>query len=291
MSIRESGRGATLAFRIVNGIIMSFIVIATLYPFWYIIVSSFSSVTHIIQSQIILWPDGIHTEAYSQIFRNDLIPNAYKNTLIITLGGATLSMLLTILAAFVLSRRTLPGRTGLTLICVFTMLFSGGLVPTYLVVNNLGLTNTLWALVLPSALSTYNMVIMRNFFMGVPESLYEAASIDGISYTGYLLRILLPLSLPSLATITLFYTVSYWNSYFPSIIYIRESHMWPMQTLLRQILMANQYEMLFDDGGRSIPSEMMKDAMIVITTLPILCVYPFLQKYFVKGVLVGSIKG
>ena len=291
MSIRESGRVGTISFRVINTIIMSTVVVATLYPFWYIIVSSFSSITHIINSQVILLPDGIHLDAYQQIFRNTLIPNAYKVTIIVTLAGTAISMVLTILCAYVLSRKTLPGRTGLTLFAVFTMLFNGGLVPTYLVVNSLKMTNTLWALILPGALSTYNMVIMRNFFSSIPESLYEAAALDGISYTRYLTRILLPLSLPSIATITLFYAVSYWNSYFESIIYIRDSHLWPMQTLLRQILMANQYEMLFDDGGRSVASEMMKDAMIVITAMPIICVYPFLQKYFVKGVLVGSVKG
>ena len=291
MSVRESSRAGTFVFRIFNTFIMTVIVIATLYPFWYILVSSFSSISHIIGSQIILWPDGIHLDAYRQIFRNNLIPNAYKITLIVTIGGTTLSMIMTILAAYVLSRKTLPGQKWLTMFAVFTMLFNGGLVPTYLLVNSLKMTNTLWELIFPGALSTYNMVIMRNFFSGIPESLYEAAAIDGISYTRYLTRILLPLSLPSLATITLFYAVSYWNAYFNSVIYIRDSRLWPMQTLLRQILMANQYEMLFDDGGRSVASEMMKDAMIVLTAMPIICVYPFLQKYFVKGVLVGSVKG
>ncbi len=157
---------------------MTVIVIATLYPFWYILVSSFSSISHIIGSQIILWPDGIHLDAYRQIFRNNLIPNAYKITLIVTIGGTTLSMIMTILAAYVLSRKTLPGQKWLTMFAVFTMLFNGGLVPTYLLVNSLKMTNTLWALIFPGALSTYNMVIMRNFFSGIPESLYEAAPLN-----------------------------------------------------------------------------------------------------------------
>lgn len=291
MSIRQSGKTSETLFRVVNGIFMGIVVIATLYPFWYIAVCSFSSITHIISSPFILWPDGIHLEAYKQIFRNNMIPNAYGVTLFVTFVGTAISMILTILGAFVLSRKNLPGRTGMTFFVVFTMLFSGGLVPTYLTVNTLKLTNTIWALIIPSALSTYNMVIMRNFFHGIPDSLYEAAAIDGISHTGYLIRILLPLSTPSIATITLFYAVAYWNAYFNSIIYIRTPSLWPIQTVLRQILMAGQYEMLFDDGGRSIPSEMMKDAMIFITAMPIICVYPFLQKYFVKGVLVGSLKG
>ena len=291
MSIRASSKTGEAVFRVINGCIMLLVVIATLYPFWYIVVCSFSSITHIISDPIIFWPDGLHLEAYKQIFRNNLIPNAYGVTIFVTLCGTAISMILTILGAFVLSRRNLPGRTGMTFFVVFTMLFNGGLVPTYLTVNSLKLTNTIWALIIPSAISTYNLVIMRNFFKGVPESLYEAAAIDGISHTGYLIRILLPLSVPSIATITLFYAVSYWNSYFNSIIYIHDSHLWPMQTVLRQILMAGQYEMLFDDGGRSIPSEMMKDAMIVITAMPSICVYPFLQKYFVKGIVLGSVKG
>lgn len=291
MSIHQSGKVGETIFRIFNGILMTLVVIATLYPFWYIIVCSFSSITHIVSTPFILWPDGWQIQAYKQVFRNDLIPNAYGVTLFITLVGTSISMILTILGAFVLSRRSLPGRKYMTLLAVFTMLFNGGLVPTYLTVSNLGLTNTIWALIIPSALSTYNMVIMRNFFLGVPETLYEAAEMDGIRHTGYLFRILLPLSLPSLATITLFYAVSYWNSYFNSIIYIRTNDLWPMQTVLRQILMADQINMLYDETEHSIPSEMLKDAMIVITTMPIICVYPFLQKYFVKGVMVGSLKG
>ena len=292
MSVRESSRAGTFVFRIFNTFIMTVIVIATLYPFWYILVSSFSSISHIIGSQIILWPDGIHLDAYRQIFRNNLIPNAYKITLIVTIGGTTLSMIMTILAAYVLSRKTLPGQKWLTMFAVFTMLFNGGLVPTYLLVNSLKMTNTLWALIFPGALSTYNMVIMRNFFSGIPESLYEAAAIDGISYTRYLTRILLPLSLPSLATITLFYAVSYWNAYFNSVIYIRDSRLWPMQTLLRQVLQTAQMEnMMYDDARKSVAPETLKDAMIVITMIPILCVYPFVQKHFVKGVMLGSVKG
>ena len=287
----QSGKVQEAVFKTLNTMLMCSVILVTLYPFWYIIVCSFSSIGHIIRSRLILWPDGLHFDAYKQIFRNNMVFNAYSVTLRVTIIGTLVSLALTILGAYVLSRKSLPGHSILTFFAVLTMLFSGGLIPTYLVVNSLGITNTIWALIIPSALSTYNMVIMRNFFIGIPESLYEAAEIDGISYTKYLLFILIPLSLPSIATITLFYAVSYWNNYFNSIIYIRDPDLWPMQTLLRQILMANEYDMLFDDSSRNVPSEMMKDAMIVITAIPIICVYPFLQKYFVKGVLVGSLKG
>ena len=172
------------------------------------------------------------------------------------------------------------------------MLFSGGLVPTYLVVSELELLDTLWALILPSAVSTYNLVLMRNFFQSVPDSLYEAASIEGETLVGYLLHILLPLSGAAIATIALFYAVGYWNDYFKSLIYIRDNNLWPMQTVLRQALQTAQFNtMMYDDSAQTLASETLKDAMIVVTVVPILCVYPFVQKYFVKGVMVGSLKG
>jgi len=223
-------------FNIANTAILFLIMLVTLYPFWYVVVSSVSSISHLIKNGFILWPDGFHWDAYQQVFRNELIPTAYVNTLIVTFVGTGMSMALTILGAYVLSLRKLPGRTFITMFFVFTMLFGGGLVPTYLVVSNLGLTNSLWALMIPGAVSTYNMVLMRNFFQSVPESLYEAAEIDGETMLGYLFRILLPLSGASIATITLFYAVGYWNDYFKSLIYIRDSGLWPMQTVLRQVL-------------------------------------------------------
>ena len=171
-------------------------------------------------------------------------------------------------------------------------MFGGGLVPTFLVVSSLGMIDTLWALIIPGAISTYNMILLRNFFQSVPESLYEAASIDGESLPGYVFHILLPLSGAALATITLFYAVGYWNDYFSSIIYIRNNRLWPMQTVLRQVLQTAQMNsMMYDDAKKGVAPETMKDAMIVVTMIPILCVYPFVQKYFVKGVMVGSLKG
>lgn len=287
--VRSSGERV---FDVINIIIMLLVVLCTLYPFWYVIVCSFSSITHVTNSIFILWPDGIHLEAYQQIFRNDLIPVAYGNTLLITILGTAVSMVLTTLGAFVLSRRELPGHTALTVFTVFTMLFNAGLVPFYLTVKEYGLLNSRLSLIFPFAISTYNLVIMRNFFQGVPNALYEAAEIDGSTYTGYFLKILLPISLPSIATITLFYAVGYWNAYFWSIIFLTDRDLYPIQAILRQILMSQEFNtMLYDDAAQSMPSEMLKDAMIVITALPIICVYPFVQRYFVKGIMVGSLKG
>ncbi len=279
-------------FDILNIAIMLLVTVIMLYPFWYVFVGSFSSIGHLIKNGFVLWPDGIHLEAYKQVFRNSLVPTAYRNTLIVTIVGTAISMVLSTLGAYVLSIRNLPGRTGLTLFFVFTMWFGGGLVPTYLVVSNLGLTNTLWALILPGAVSTYNMVLMRNFFQSVPEELYDAACVDGETMIGYLFHVLLPLSKASLATFTMFYAVGYWNDYFKGIIYIRDNTLWPMQTVLRQILQTSQFNtMMYDDATQTLASETLKYAMIIVSVVPILCVYPFVQKYFVKGVMVGSLKG
>ena len=279
-------------FNAITYIVMTFVLVVTLYPVWYVVVGSVSSMAHLIKNGFVLWPDGLHLDAYEQVFRNDLVPVAYRNTLIVTLGGTALSMLLTILGGFVLSLKKLPGRVFFTFFFVFTMMFGGGLVPTFLVVSRLGMIDTLFALIVPGAISTYNMILMRNFFESVPESLYEAASIDGETLPGYVFHILLPLSGAAIATITLFYAVGYWNDYFSSIIYIRNNRLWPMQTVLRQVLQTAQMNnMMYDDAKKGVAPETLKDAMIVVTMIPILCVYPFVQKHFVKGVMIGSIKG
>ncbi|MDY3026818.1 MAG: carbohydrate ABC transporter permease [Candidatus Faecivicinus sp.] len=292
MNNRQTHSKGDIVFHIFNTLLMILILICTLYPFWYVIVSSLSSISHVTNSVVLLWPDGLHWDSYQQVFRNNLVPVAYGNTLFVTLIGTAVSMLLTSLSAFVLSRKELPGNKVMTLFVVFTMLFNAGLVPFYLQVKNLHLLNSRWSLIWPFALSTYNTVILRNFFKSVPNALYEAASIDGSGYIGYFFRILLPLSMPSIATITLFYAVSYWNAYFYSILFITDRALYPIQAILRQILMSSEFNtLLYDDATQSMPSEMLKCAMIVITALPIICVYPFLQRYFVKGIMVGSLKG
>lgn len=282
-------------FDVVNTIIMIVLMLVMLYPFWYVIMASFSTMAHVLTHGILLYPDGLRLDAYAQIFKHNLIPMAYRNTIIITFGGTCMSMILTILGAYVLSVKTLPGRTFFTIYVVFTMMFGGGLVPTFLVVNSLGLIDSLWALMLPCAISAYNMILMRNFFQSVPTALYEAAEIDGISRLGYMVRILIPLSTASIATIALFYAVGYWNSYFNSVIYIRSMDKWPMQMLLHQMLKgsAELTNALYENQAEitALADETMQCAMIVITITPILIVYPFIQKYFVKGVMVGSLKG
>lgn len=292
MNNRQVRTKADIIFNTFNTLFMVLILICTLYPFWYVVACSFSSISHVTNSVILLWPDGIHLEAYQQVFRNDLVPVAYGNTIFITVVGTVISMLLSSVSAFVLSRSELPGQKAFTLFVVFTMLFNAGLVPFYLQVRDLGLLNSRMSLIWPFAISTYNTIILRNFFKSVPNTLYEAASIDGSSYFRYFLQILLPLSMPSLATITLFYAVSYWNGYFHSLIFITDRTLHPIQAILRQILMSSEFNnLLYDDGTQNLPSEMLKCAMIVVTALPIICIYPFMQRFFVKGVMVGAVKG
>lgn len=292
MNNRQVRTKADIIFNAFNTVFMILILICTLYPFWYVVACSFSSISHVTNSVILLWPDGIHMEAYQQVFRNDLVPVAYGNTIFITVVGTIVSMILSSVSAFVLSRSELPGQKAFTLFVVFTMLFNAGLVPFYLQVRDLGLLNSRMSLIWPFAISTYNTIILRNFFKSVPNTLYEAASIDGSSYFRYFLQILLPLSMPSLATITLFYAVSYWNGYFHSLIFITDRTLHPIQAILRQILMSSEFNnLLYDDGTQNLPSEMLKCAMIVVTALPIICIYPFMQRFFVKGVMVGAVKG
>ena len=287
-----SGSVSDRIFTIVNTVFMLIVLVITLYPFWYIAVASVSSIDHIIGNTFLLWPNGLRWDAYQQVFRNDMIPTAYVNTLFVTVAGTAPSMLLSILGAYVLSIRNLPGRTALTFFVVFTMLFGGGMIPYYLIVNYTGLIDTIWSLFVPCCVSAYNVILLRNFFQNVPEGLYEAAMIDGVRPTGYLFRILLPLSTAALATVTLFYAVGYWNDYFTSILFIRNRDLWPMQRILREALLTAQFNtMMYDDARYTQPPETIKNAMIVIAVVPILCVYPFVQKYFVKGIMVGSMKG
>ncbi len=275
-----------------NALFMAFMVLVTLYPFWYICVGSVSSIAHIMDGNFLIWPDQFSLNTYNYILVNPRIPLAYRNTLFITVVGTGLSMVLTTMGAYVLSKQYLPGRRAMTLFVVVTMLFSGGLIPFYLTVRALHLIDKIWALIIPSAISTYNMIIMRNFLMAVPGSIEESAQIDGARHLTILTRIYLPLSMPVMATVTLFYAVGNWNAFFNAIIFLNKPTYQPIQVILREVLIMSRSDLLqFEDFRMNIPTETVKMALIVITVAPIIAIYPFLQKYFVKGVLVGSIKG
>ena len=279
-------------FEIIIWVIMLFVVIVTLYPFWYICVGSVSSIGHIMKGNFLLWPDQFSLSTYRYVLANPRIPRAYMNTIFLTVVGTAISMVLTTLGSYVLSKKYLPGRKTLTLFVVFTMLFGGGLIPFYMTVRSLGMIDTIWALIFPSAISSYNMIIMRNFLMTIPASIEESAQIDGARHFRILLRIYLPLSLPVMATITLFYAVGYWNAVFNAIIFLNKQDNQPVQVILREVLIQARSDLLqFEDFRLNAPVETVKMALIVVTVAPIIMIYPFLQKYFVKGVLVGSIKG
>lgn len=289
--MKERASVGSAIFDISNYAFMGACLLITLYPFYYILIGSLSPLEEVISGRLLFWPKAFVTTAYTAALSNELIPRAYLNTLFITSVGTAFSMAFTIAGSYVLSKRTLPGRTALTLFVVITMLFKGGLIPFYLTVRALGLIDTLWALIFPVMITPFNTIVMRNFFMALPDSLEESALMDGASQLSILTRIVLPLSLPVLATITLFYAVGYWNMFFYAIIFINSTDKLPVQAILREILTRGRMQELLVEEVVAIPLETTKMALIIITILPILTVYPILQRYFVKGLLIGSVKG
>ena len=280
------------AFNILNYTLLTIIALACLLPFVNIIASSFASPAEVIAKPFIIFPETFSLDAYRYVLSTPTIFRSLFVTIFITLVGTVLSMVLTSMMAYGLSRPYLPGRRFINFAVVFTMLFSGGMIPTFLVVNSLGLIDTLWAMILPIAVNAFNMIIMRNFFQGLPMSLEESARIDGAGDFLIFRKIMLPLAKPSIATISLFYTVSYWNTYMNAILYVNDSTKWPIQILLRQIVIVSSG---LQSEGMALdivpPAQSVKMAVITVATLPMLMVYPFVQKYFVKGALVGSVKG
>lgn len=283
-------------FNVCNICFMIFLVIITAYPIYYVIVASFSDSNELMrQTGVLIAPLKINVSAYKAVFHNPNIFRGYKNTLIILVLGVGINMIVTSLTAYALSKKNLMFGNAITMFIIFTMFFNGGLVPTYLLVNSLGITNTYWAVVLPSAMSAYNFIIMRTGFRAVPDSLEEAARIDGVGHFMILIRIFIPLSKATMAVILLYYTVGHWNSWFPAMIYMQKAReLQPLQLVLRSILISNDTTNM-TGGGVSIDQEAIgesiKYAVIVVSTLPILVIYPFLQKYFVQGVMIGAVKG
>ncbi|QNK59379.1 carbohydrate ABC transporter permease [Paenibacillus sp. PAMC21692] len=279
------------AFNIVLLVVGSFLF---LYPLWFVIVSSVSDAASIASGAVSLWPKGFNLEAYERVFNDSRVWLTYRNTIFYVLAGTLINLVLTTLGAYPLSRRDLHGRNGIMLFIVFTMFFSGGLIPMYLNVRDLGLFDTRWALLLPGAISAYNLIVMRTFFQStIPDGLIESAKMEGASEYRILWSIVLPLSMPVVAVMTLFYAVYHWNSWFDAMIYLQDRSLHPLQLLLREILVSSQTnDMLGGVGSGDVVgvSETIKYATTVIATLPILVIYPFLQKYFAKGVMLGGVK-
>ncbi|MGG1517944.1 carbohydrate ABC transporter permease [Paenibacillus oryzisoli] len=280
-------------FSIVNYLLLTIIGLITIIPFVHVVAGSFTTSAEIAAKKFVLLPTDWSIEAYRFIFSTNTIFKAMGVSIWTTLAGTIFSMIVTALMAYGLSRRDVDGRKIIMFMVVFTLLFHGGLIPTFLVVKELGMIDSYWALIIPSSISGFNLIILKNFFQNIPEGLEESAKIDGCSDFGILFRIVLPLSMPAIATISLFYAVTYWNTYLNAILYLNESAKWPIQVLLRQIVvLASGLDVSSDlDSVTPPPAQSIKMAVIVVSTIPILCVYPFLQKHFAKGALIGSIKG
>lgn len=284
-------------FDTVNILIMIFMMAVCLYPFLHVVFASVSEPSKLMQHSGLLYkPLGFSTAAYTEVLKNRMIAITYKNTLIYLVCGLAVSMSLTVMGAFVLSRRNVMIKKFMNVVVVITMFFSGGLIPFYLTIKQYGMLDTIWCIILPGALSTWNLIVMRTSFAELPYSLEEAAMIDGANEIVILTRIILPLSKAIIAVMLLFYGVGIWNAWFYASIFLRKREMYPLQLYLREVLINSSTDsMLLGNAGtnndRMAISETIKYSTIVVTTLPIICIYPFLQKYFVKGVMVGAIKG
>lgn len=282
-------------FSILNYIILTIGAFITLYPFLYVLATSFSSTRAINSGEVYLIPIEATLTSYKSLIADGQILSSMKNTVIITVLGTILNMFLTILAGYVLSRKRLMIRGGVLKIMIFTMMFNAGIIPNFIFFKNIGVMNSFAAIWLVNLIGVYNAVIMKNFMGNIPESLEEAARIDGANDLIILFRIMIPLSVPVIATLTLFYAVGWWNDYYTSMIYLNDPSKYPMTVKLMQMINNMSESMLkgegvIEHGAQSTP-EGVKAASIALSTLPILCLYPFLQKYFVKGVMVGSVKG
>mgnify|MGYP000359660965 FL=1 len=285
-------------FNGVNLVFMLFIFIVFAWPIWFVIVASFSDPNAVTSGRVWLWPVSFHTGGYVMTLENTEIWRGYLNSILYTLLGTAVNMVLTIITAYPLSRMDFMPRKILTVAFVITMYFGGGMVPMFLQVKDLGLTNTIWAMIVPGAISIYNVLLLRSFFLyGVPKSLEEAAMLDGASLLQMLLKIYLPLVKPTLAVLVLYYAVGHWNDYFSALLYINDRGLYPLQYILREILISSKIDQSVNGlDAASIMKKLkdagtMKYAIIIISTLPLMIVYPFIQKYFVKGIMLGAVKG
>ncbi|NMM53593.1 carbohydrate ABC transporter permease [Paenibacillus aquistagni] len=281
-------------FEVFNILFMILLCLVTLYPFYYVLIASFSDPSWIVKQRGLIWlPEGFNLDAYVRVLDNPMILQGYMNTLFVVTVGTLINVFMTALGAYGLSRQNVMWKNPIMFFIVFTMFFSGGLIPNYLLVSELGMLDSLWALIIPGAISAFNLIIMRTAFHGVPISLEESAKLDGANDFTVLFRIILPLSLPVIAVMILFYGVGHWNSWFNALIYLRDRELYPLQLVLREILITNSTDSMMTgtNAADTMPiGETIKYATIVVATVPILVLYPFLQKYFVKGVMIGAIK-
>jgi putative aldouronate transport system permease protein len=284
-------------FDVVVYIYLTLVLIAVLYPMYFVVIASVSDPMLVLNGEVTLFPRQLSFEGYKMVFENQDILRGYLNTILYTLAGTAVNLGMTIAAAFPLSKKDFAGRNLIMAMMVFTMFFNGGLIPTYLLIKNLGMVNTFWVMIIPNAVAVWNIIIMRTYFQSsIPVELHESAYIDGCSNFRLLLSIILPLSAPILAVMTLFYSVGHWNAYFGALIYLTDRAKFPLQLILREILVLNSLEDMIENSSESFTrltmrAESIKYAVIIVANLPVFLLYPFLQKYFVKGIMIGAIKG
>lgn len=284
-------------FYVLSYVVAAVVFLIVLYPFIYVISASFSSAEAINSGKVILWPIDISMEGYKMVFRNKDIFIGLKNSIIYTVVGTVINLAMTMTAAYCLSRDDVPGSNGIMFLFTFTMFFSGNIITNYMLVRSLNLLNTMWSLVLPGAISAYNLIIARTFIRSsIPKEIFEAAVVDGCSDIRYYLNIVLPLSKPVIAVLTLFCAVSHWNSYFNPMIYLSDREKFPLALFLREILISTQIDpasIVDPEMAMKIATvaQQVQYALIVVTVIPIILIYPFIQKHFAKGIMLGSVKG
>lgn len=292
-TIRESTGDRVFMYAIYT--ILTLVLIAVLYPLIYIVSSSISSPAAVTSGKVWLWPVDLSLKGFKTLFNTPQIMTGYGNSLFYTAAGTLVSVALTVMLAYPLSRKTFFGRSPITMIITFTMIFSGGLIPTYMVVRELHLIDTRWALLIPNAIWVWQVIIARSFFQqSIPDELIEASEMDGCSDLRFIRSVVLPLSKPILAVLVLMYAVGQWNAYFDALIYLKSANLFPLQLVLRSIIIQNNSTGIMDAMKmveRQQLAELLKYALIVVATLPVLIIYPFVQRFFVQGMLVGSVKG
>ena len=285
---------ASVLFDAVNVLLLAVIVAVTVYPILYVIFASFSNGDRLLAHSGLLWkPLGFTAAGYKRVFKDPMIVRGYLNTIFVVVVGSFVSMAITILASYFLARKEVVGQKAIMIYIIITMFFSGGMIPFYFTVRSLGLYNSIWALVFPSAVNTFNLIVMKTNFQGVPDGLIEAAVLDGADHFIILASVVLPLVKPILAVISLYYIVGRWNEWFYAMMFLQDRVKYPLQLVLRGILIANDTNAMSAGtgfGDQEAVSESIKYGVIVVATVPILCIYPFLQKYFVKGTMVGAVK-
>jgi len=295
MAIKE--KTGDRLFTIACATILAIVTLSVLYPLIYIVSASFSSSLAVMQGRVWLWPVDPTLDGYTAVFKSSQVPRGFLNSLYVMCVGTTINVILTIALAYPLSRKDLYGRNIFMGLITFTMLFSGGLIPSFLLIRSLGMFNTYWAIIIPGAVGVYNVIVARTFFRSnIPQDLHEAAAIEGCSDFKFLLKVVIPLSAPIIAVLTMFYAVGHWNSYFGAMIYLRDPAKRTLQLVLRDILIINE---MGDDLLRDVDAQvrqeglaqLLKYSLMVVASLPMLILYPFIQKHFVKGIMVGAIKG